>query len=72
MDKYGLPDDTCMPYSASDFTKFKDAEDEDGNPLTECPPTGHCSNCMPIATPAPEQTVEVCWAVSSPIMYKVS
>lgn len=71
MQKHGLPDDTCLPYSATDFTKFAGNVDEAGNALKECPDASHCSNCMPIETPAPGQTVEVCWAVPSPITYKV-
>ena len=71
MKQFGIPDETCLPYSASDSTKYAGSLDEDGKPLTECPDKGHCANCMPISMPAPGQTVEVCWSVPSPIMYGV-
>jgi hypothetical protein len=71
MEKFGLPDETCMPYSATDFTKFAGAVDDDGNALKTCPGIGNCSNCMPIDMPAPGQTAEVCWAVTSPLTYSV-
>jgi len=56
MSKYGLPDESCMPYSASDHTKY-------GKHAKHCPASGYCTNCMPI------DDVDTCWAVKTPIRY---
>lgn len=56
MAKYGLPDESCMPYSATDHTKY-------GKHATKCPAAGYCTNCMPI------NDVDTCWAVKEPIRY---
>ena len=58
MAKYGLPDESCMPYSATDHTKF-------GKHAKRCPAIGYCMNCMPI------DDVDTCWAVKTPIRYYV-
>lgn len=56
MTKYGLPDESCMPYGATDHTKY-------GKHATKCPAEGYCTNCMPI------DDVDTCWAVKTPIRY---
>lgn len=56
MTHYGLPDESCMPYSATDYTKY-------GKQATKCPADGYCTNCMPI------DDVDTCWAVKRPIKY---
>ena len=38
---FGLPDESCMPYSATDHTKY-------GRRAKRCPAIGYCTNCMPI------------------------
>ena len=60
MTKYGLPDESCMPYGATDHTKY-------GKHATKCPAEGYCVNCMPI------DDVDTCWPVAiashvSPLM----
>ncbi|KAL4539726.1 hypothetical protein Ndes2526A_g02745 [Nannochloris sp. 'desiccata'] len=56
MAQFGLPDESCIPYSATDHTKYdKDAK--------KCPAIGYCMNCMPI------DDVDTCWAVKTPIRY---
>lgn len=39
--KFGLPDESCMPYSATDHRKY-------GKKAEKCPASGYCTNCMPI------------------------
>lgn len=46
-------------YSATDHTKFDQS-------LKHCPLGAVCCNCMPI-----NDTADTCWAVKSPILYKV-
>ena len=58
MGHYGLPDESCMPYSATDHTKY-------GRHATRCPAEGYCTNCMPI------DDVDTCWPVKTPIRYYV-
>ena len=55
MKDYGIPDETCMPYNATDNTKFGDA-------TSECPAIGECMNCMYIEGADPPRTE--CWPVS--------
>lgn len=57
MKEFGLPDESCMPYNATDYTKYKDLN------VTECPDYAKCMNCMPI------NDVNTCWTVPTPIMY---
>eukprot|EP01025_Chloroclados_australasicus_P006008 TRINITY_DN11975_c0_g1_i1.p2 TRINITY_DN11975_c0_g1~~TRINITY_DN11975_c0_g1_i1.p2 ORF type:complete len:236 (-),score=17.16 TRINITY_DN11975_c0_g1_i1:208-915(-) len=64
----GLPDESCMPYNATDYTKFLNPYKN----VTECPDYGKCINCMPIATPAPEVMAPVCWPVKTPVLYSVA
>jgi hypothetical protein len=56
MSHYGLPDESCMPYGATDHTKY-------GKHAKRCPSEGYCTNCMPI------DDVDTCWAVKTPITY---
>lgn len=58
MAKYGLPDESCMPYSATDHTKY-------GKHAKKCPSSGYCTNCMPI------DDVDTCWPVKTPMRYYV-
>lgn len=57
MKKYGLPDESCQPYSATDHTKYA------GEKRKKCPSAGYCMNCMPI------KDVDSCWSVKTPITY---
>lgn len=41
MTRYGLPDESCMTYSATDHTKYS-------KHAKECPAIGYCMNCMPL------------------------
>ena len=58
MSKFGLPDESCLTYNATDHTKF-------GDPKTvkACPAGGVCRNCMPV------NGFDTCWAVKTPILY---
>lgn len=59
MKHYGLPDESCMPYSATDHTKY-------GKHAKKCPASAYCTNCMPL------KEVDTCWPVRSPIRYYLS
>lgn len=39
MHKYGLPDESCLPYNATDHTKFPESN-------YTCPPMAYCMNCF--------------------------
>jgi hypothetical protein len=41
MKHFGVPDESCMPYSATDHTKY-------GKKAKKCPAEGYCMNCMPL------------------------
>ncbi len=41
MKNYGLPDESCQIYSATDYTKY-------GKHAKKCPADGYCMNCMPL------------------------
>jgi hypothetical protein len=58
MTKYGLPDESCQLYNATDHTKF-------GKDVKECPAIAKCMNCMPI------NGTDTCWPVETPILYKL-
>lgn len=62
MAEHGLPDETCLTYTATDATKYDNAT---------CSPMAQCLNCMPINTPAKDFMDETCWPVTSPLTYKV-
>lgn len=55
---------TCR-YSATDHTKFNKTGHE-----KHCPPEAICENCMPVKNGTKE--VETCWAVKTPILYKLN
>ena len=55
---------TCR-YSATDHTKFNKTGHE-----KHCPPEAICENCMPVRNGTRE--VETCWAVKTPILYKLN
>lgn len=57
MKHYGLPDESCMPYAATDYKKY-------GKHAKECPADGYCMNCMPL-----EGEGDTCWPVHTPIRY---
>lgn len=59
MKNFGLPDESCQPYSATDHTKY-------GKKATKCPAEGYCTNCMPL------KGKDTCWAVHTPIRYYLS
>ena len=48
-------------YSATDHTQYDQK-------LAHCPQEAVCRNCMPLG---PEE-VETCWAIDTPILYKLS
>ena len=58
MSKFGLPDESCLTYDATDHTKFGDKKK-----IKECPAEGLCRNCMPV------NGSDTCWAVKTPILY---
>lgn len=55
MTEFGLPDEGCMPYNATDHTKFPGYK--------HCPPEAQCLNCMPV------NEVDTCWPIKSPVKY---
>eukprot|EP00884_Botryococcus_braunii_P007130 jgi/Botrbrau1/16418/Bobra.0142s0017.1 len=58
MAKFGLPDESCMTYNATDHTKYP-------RDLEHCPAGAICRNCMPV------NGTDTCWAVETPILYKL-
>ncbi|ETV95852.1 hypothetical protein H310_10895 [Aphanomyces invadans] len=58
---YGLPDETCMPYNATDNTKYLNSSNG------TCPPEGYCINCM--KTPE-SPDVPVCFPVTNVVRYR--
>lgn len=66
----GIPDESCLPYNATDNKKWCNPEDyaDDGECYKECPAEGECMNCMYVQganPPHPE-----CWAVPSFTRYR--
>ncbi|GIL69750.1 hypothetical protein Vretimale_10232 [Volvox reticuliferus] len=55
MAEFGLPDEGCMTYNATDHTKFPGHK--------HCPVEGQCLNCMPI------DGVDTCWPIERPVKY---
>ena len=45
MKHFGVPDESCQVYAASDYTKY-------GKKAKECPAEGYCMNCMPLKASA--------------------
>jgi hypothetical protein len=64
MGKFGLPDESCLHYAATDHTEFK----EKG--MERCPADKFCVNCMPKPTKKDPDAYE-CWPVKKPVMYTV-
>ncbi|KAK9810583.1 hypothetical protein WJX73_002238 [Symbiochloris irregularis] len=60
MEKFGLPDESCFTYQATDHSAFDSS-------LKECPANAICRNCMPNSN----ETL-TCWSVKTPILYKLS
>ncbi|ETV95724.1 hypothetical protein H310_10798 [Aphanomyces invadans] len=60
---YGLPDETCLHYNATDHTKYITSS----NPNGTCPPEGYCIDCM--KTPDSPDT-PVCFPVTQTIRYR--
>ncbi|RLN49584.1 hypothetical protein BBJ29_008544 [Phytophthora kernoviae] len=57
---YGLPDESCLPYNATDHTKFVATNGT-------CPPHGYCMNCM--YTPQSKE-VPQCFPVTKVVRYR--
>lgn len=60
MTKFGLPDESCMIYTATDHHVFPEG-------LKQCPDTAFCRNCNSVN----ESDPGTCWAVKPPITYKL-
>lgn len=60
MKRYGLPDESCLPYNATDHTKFTATNGT-------CPPEGYCMNCM--YTPESPHKPQ-CFPVSKVVRYR--
>lgn len=60
MTEYGLPDESCMIYTATDHHVFPDG-------LKQCPDTGFCRNC----NSNNESDPGTCWPVKAPVTYKL-
>ncbi|OQR96119.1 cathepsin B, cysteine protease family C01A [Thraustotheca clavata] len=58
---YGLPDETCLPYNATDHSKY--AQQYNGT----CPPEGFCMNCM--YTPESPDVAQ-CFPVTKMVRYR--
>ncbi|EFN53799.1 hypothetical protein CHLNCDRAFT_136485 [Chlorella variabilis] len=59
MAHFGLPDESCQPFSADDHTKY-------GRHARKCPADGYCTNCMPL------KGRDTCWSVHTPVRYYLS
>ncbi|KAH9108087.1 hypothetical protein LEN26_014192 [Aphanomyces euteiches] len=57
---YGLPDETCLHYNATDHTKYLDSSNG------KCPPEGYCINCMK----TPTNETPVCFPVTKVVRYR--
>lgn len=58
MTEFGLPDESCMIYTATDHYKYDKG-------LKQCPDTAVCSNCNAVNETDPG----TCWAVKAPVKY---
>lgn len=65
MAKFGLPDESCLHYAASDWTAFRSKR------MKKCPAAKHCVNCMPKPTKEDPDAFE-CWPIKRPVLYTVS
>lgn len=59
MHHYGLPDETCLHYNATDNTKYTSTN-------FTCPPEGYCINCMTL----PGDAKPSCFPVKKMIRYR--
>ena len=64
MKEHGLPDESCMTYSATDHSNVT----ADWKKLKRCPLDAVCRNCMPLNDTDPG----TCWAVKEPVLYKLA
>lgn len=64
MKEHGLPDESCMTYSATDHSNVT----ADWKQLKRCPLEAVCRNCMPLNDTDPG----TCWAVKEPVLYKLA
>ena len=64
MKEHGLPDESCMTYSATDHSNVT----ADWKRLKACPLDAVCRNCMPLNDTDPG----TCWAVKEPVLYKLA
>lgn len=60
MTEFGLPDESCMIYTATDHHQFPEG-------LKQCPDTALCRNC----NSNNESDPGTCWAVKEPVIYKL-
>lgn len=60
MTEFGLPDESCMIYTATDHHVFPEG-------LKQCPDTALCRNC----NSNNESDPGTCWAIKEPIKYKL-
>eukprot|EP00638_Chattonella_subsalsa_P008327 CAMPEP_0117759554 /NCGR_PEP_ID=MMETSP0947-20121206/16084_1 /TAXON_ID=44440 /ORGANISM="Chattonella subsalsa, Strain CCMP2191" /LENGTH=364 /DNA_ID=CAMNT_0005580037 /DNA_START=172 /DNA_END=1266 /DNA_ORIENTATION=- len=61
MKRFGLPDETCLPYNATDHTKYPEG--------AFCPPEGYCMNCMYLDDVA---KVPECFPVTRMVRYRAA
>ncbi|EQC37066.1 hypothetical protein SDRG_05293 [Saprolegnia diclina VS20] len=62
MSDYGLPDETCLPYNATDYAKYTWTNGT-------CPPEGYCMNCM--YTPESPKVAQ-CFPVTKMVRYRAA
>ncbi|KDO31540.1 hypothetical protein SPRG_22117 [Saprolegnia parasitica CBS 223.65] len=62
MADYGLPDETCLPYNATDYAKYTWTNGT-------CPPEGYCMNCM--YTPESPKVAQ-CFPVTKMVRYRAA
>ncbi|KAF0718097.1 Aste57867_1903 [Aphanomyces stellatus] len=58
---YGLPDETCLPYNATDYSKYLNTSNG------TCPPEGYCINCM-YSPESPDKAT--CFPVKNVVRYR--
>lgn len=68
MTKYGLPDETCMPYHAADSSVLAPPPEGVTKEMHHCPQIAACKNCMPKRDDSGDM---MCWEIEQPIIYKI-